>query len=103
VSGSFFVVSTGIFLVVSTGLIVVSTAVLSVVPDIFFVELQEVATIVKHPAIARLKINFFIGLILVYVLHNQQGLCVKVLNNLKLMSENIKKASLFYEKSLLKN
>jgi len=93
-------VSTGIFLVVSTGLIVVSTAALSVVPDIFFVELHEDATIVKHPATARLKINFFIGLILVYILHNQQGLLVKVLNILKLMTENTKKAFLFYQKSL---
>lgn len=95
--------SAGTVLAVSTGFIVVSVEVLSEVPDTFFVELHAEVAIITEPAKARLKINFFIGLILVYVLHNQQGLCVKVLNNLKLMSENIKKASLFYEKSLLKN
>lgn len=76
-------VSGGIVLLVSTGFIVVSVEVLSEVPDTFFVELHaEVATI-SEPAKARLKINFFIGFFLIYLLDNQQDLSIKVLNKLK--------------------
>jgi hypothetical protein len=52
----------GIFLLVSTGgtAIVVSTLVVSELPETFFVELHAEMAIVKVPATARLKINFFI-------------------------------------------
>jgi hypothetical protein len=45
---------------VSTGTAVESVIVLSEVPDTLFVELQADAPIIIVPAIARLKINFFI-------------------------------------------
>jgi len=54
-------------LVVSVGTIVLSVPVLSVVPDTFFVELHAEAAIIIEPAKARLKINFFIGMILYLV------------------------------------
>jgi hypothetical protein len=62
VSGGSFVVSAGATRVVSIGFMVVSVAVLSVVPDTFFVELHAEVAIIIEPAKARLKINFFIGI-----------------------------------------
>lgn len=59
-------VSGAVICVVSAGgvITVESIPVLSVVPETFFVELHADAAIIIEPAKARLKINFFIGVIL---------------------------------------
>ena len=66
VSGGNVVVSTGIVVVstagVSIGIIEVSVPVLSESPETLFVELHPAAPIMRAPAQARFKINFFIGL-----------------------------------------
>jgi len=80
-------------LLVSTGFIVVSVEVLSEVPDTFFVELHAEMATITEPAKARLKINFFIGFFLVFILDNQQDQFIKVLNNLKPDSYKSKKGS----------
>jgi hypothetical protein len=59
VSGGAVVVSTGTA-AVSTGTAVESVIVLSEVPETLFVELHADAPIIIVPAIARLRINFFI-------------------------------------------
>jgi len=60
VSGGIVVVSTVPF--VSTGIAVESIVVLSVLSDIFLVELHAEVAIIIEPATARLKIIFFIGI-----------------------------------------
>lgn len=74
----FTVVSGGIVMlvsavpVVSTGIIVESAEVLSELPDTFLVELHAVVAMAIVPAKARLKINFFIGLIFCFI-HSNNG------------------------------
>jgi len=58
--------------VVSTGTEVESTIVLSVEFDTFLVELHAEAAIINEPAKARLKIVFFISIVLIQVPNNSK-------------------------------
>jgi hypothetical protein len=90
--GIVFVVSGGGVCIVSAGgaVMVVSVPVLSVVPETFFVELHADVTINIEPAKARLKINFFIGLILNLLNANiqiyEQARSIKVLKKTQKVS-----------------